>query len=64
MCEVDEFRCPGSGGSCMPLNYQCDFVVDCADGYDEQNCTSKIISISVKVTDYMKQRKQHKSIYL
>ncbi|CAI8047420.1 Deleted in malignant brain tumors 1 protein [Geodia barretti] len=42
-CGEDEFQCPGDDFGfprCLPFMYLCDSIVDCVDGFDEQNCST------------------------
>ena len=38
-CESHHFTCPD--GTCVLIDYKCDDVLDCVDGYDEENCSSE-----------------------
>ncbi|CAI8048579.1 Protein kinase C-binding protein NELL2 [Geodia barretti] len=44
-CGEDEFQCPGDDFGfprCLPFMYLCDSIEDCVDGFDEQNCNTKL----------------------
>ena len=44
-CGEDEFQCPGDDFGfprCLPFMYLCDSIVDCVDGFDEQNCSTSM----------------------
>ena len=36
-CSKSEYSC--SDGSCIPLSWKCNYIPDCWDGGDEENCT-------------------------
>ena len=40
-CEKNEYQC--ANGQCIPKRYECDYVSDCFDKSDEENCSKIFI---------------------
>jgi hypothetical protein len=46
MCPENQLRCHG-GGSCIPLSWVCDSVMDCLDNSDENHCGTTRFSVAI-----------------